>query len=544
MKPYFSASLFFVCLSLPALAQNDTIKKQQTIDITSAYKPTARNTAKINFSAIPYRGDTARDVRAYEVPAQNLFYAYKPVTLKPLVLEQETGPVTGDRNMVKAGIGNYTTPYLRAALGIGDGQQYLLNFYGEYISSKGKLKYQQFSRLHLGASGSYFLKGNELYGTAVIRRDNNYLYGYDQAAFDYKKSDVLQQFQEFDLTVGFRNTEINELGLSYHPTVNLDIFKVKNKATETNFIADLPVQKSINDHFTARVGMRADLSAYSTGSNVADSTYKFNNNLVIIAPSLDYFSNSFNLRAGLSPAWNNGKFTILPDVKAEFSFRDKLMLHAGWVGRIRKNSYRNLTRVNPFLEPLRARVDNTEEIEFYGGLKAGLGKHFSFNASAGWISIRNMPLFINDTSKGGKGFNLVNEGKASNLRIRGGASYVKQEKFSASAEIVINGYTGFSRKAWHALPLELNADAAWFINKKLMVKGDLFLFAGGNYLTDDNQSGDLGGGVDLSLGAEYRIKKNLRAWLDVNNILNDRYERWHAYPVFGINLLGGISINF
>jgi hypothetical protein len=50
--------------------------------------------------------------------------------------------------------------------------------------------------------------------------------------------------------------------------------------------------------------------------------------------------------------------------------------------------------------------------------------------------------------------------------------------------------------------------------------------------------------VDLSVGAEYKIKTNLRAWLDINNVLNDTYERWHAYPVFGINLLGGMIINF
>jgi outer membrane receptor protein involved in Fe transport len=54
----------------------------------------------------------------------------------------------------------------------------------------------------------------------------------------------------------------------------------------------------------------------------------------------------------------------------------------------------------------------------------------------------------------------------------------------------------------------------------------------------------LSGGTDLSAGAEYKINKQFSAWINVNNILNDKYERWHNYPVYGLNLSGGVLINF
>ena len=80
--------------------------------------------------------------------------------------------------------------------------------------------------------------------------------------------------------------------------------------------------------------------------------------------------------------------------------------------------------------------------------------------------------------------------------------------------------------------------------KKLSLRGNFYLFAGGNYLSRDGKDLDLTGGIDLSLGAEYQVNKRMAAWLNVNNIFNDKYERWHAYPVYGINLLAGMSVRF
>jgi hypothetical protein len=54
--------------------QRDTTRRQ-TIDITSSYKPVLRNAVKINLSASPLAADTSRPRLAYNIPAQNLFFA-------------------------------------------------------------------------------------------------------------------------------------------------------------------------------------------------------------------------------------------------------------------------------------------------------------------------------------------------------------------------------------------------------------------------------------------------------------------------------------
>ena len=77
-----------------------------------------------------------------------------------------------------------------------------------------------------------------------------------------------------------------------------------------------------------------------------------------------------------------------------------------------------------------------------------------------------------------------------------------------------------------------------------MVKSDFKAFTGGPYLLRNNVNETLSGGADLSAGFEYAINKKFSAWLDVNNIFNNKYERWHNYQVYGLNVLGGVIYKF
>src|SRR5665647_2411344 len=77
------------CLYNKANAQVDTTRRQ-TIEITSSYKPVLRNTVKINLYASPVVPDTSRPRMAYNIPPQNLFFSYQPISLKPLSLQPDT----------------------------------------------------------------------------------------------------------------------------------------------------------------------------------------------------------------------------------------------------------------------------------------------------------------------------------------------------------------------------------------------------------------------------------------------------------------------
>jgi len=69
-------------------------------------------------------------------------------------------------------------------------------------------------------------------------------------------------------------------------------------------------------------------------------------------------------------------------------------------------------------------------------------------------------------------------------------------------------------------------------------------FSGAKALLSNGSQRNLKGGTDISAGAEFKINKKFSAWLDLDNILNSKYERWNNYPVYGLQVIGGVLIHF
>lgn len=536
------ASLFSL-LSFAQKGRGDTTKRQ-TIDITSSYKPVLRNAVKINFSATHLNADTSKSVGAYNIPAQNLFYTYQPVSLRPLAITQDSVLDLGLRNFLKVGFGNYSTPYVSAGFSFGDGKTSLLNVYADYVSSKGTaIRYQDYSLMNIKAAGSYFTEKNELYGSASIRQQDNYLYGYNHLAYNFSKNDLLQRFQNINLTAGFRNKTINETGINYNPNIDINIFSNQNKVTENSLAATVPVEKTFADAFTIKASAKAAITTYTSKNLVTN--VKLNNNIYSIAPELIYAKPLFNIHAGVTPAWDNGKLTVFPNIYGEAKLQDKIFLvQAGYVGRFIKNNFQYLSSVNPYLQTVSIQ-QNTKETELYGGIKATLGSHFNFSAKASWIVYNNLPFFINDTADG-KTFTINNESKVYDFRIHGDMGFISQDKFTITGGLTFNGYNGMkdNDRAWGTIPVELNASLRWWAFKQVLIKSDFMAFSGGAFLLKDGSDIKLGGGTDLSAGLEFAINKKFSAWLDINNIFNNKYQRWNAYPVYGLNILAGAIIKF
>lgn len=531
-------------LTTTVFAQKEPGKKTSTIDINSVYKPVLRNAVKINFSATHLNADTTTPHLTYNIPAQNLFYAYQPIPLQPLALQQDTNLYLGQRNYVKVGYGNFSTPFVSAGFSFGDGKKFLANVYADYIAGKGKLLYQDYSKLNLKAAGSFFIPGNEVYAGVDVKLHEHFLYGYDTSMYHYSKKDVRQQFQDLAFKIGVRNTKVGDFGISYNPNLEVSNFTNINKLTETSFKLTAPVEKQFGEVFTIKVEGLADVTTYNTKGLTPN--VKINNNVLSVAPSLIFSTPRLSINGGVVPTWDNGKFVWLPNVFAEAYIAENVFaFQAGWVGRIVKNTYRNLSAQNPYLAPFTAQL-NTKETEYYGGIKGTLGKHFNFNAKAGYVTYNNLPFFINDTATDNKSFVISNESKVKNFRIHGDISFVSKEKFTVNAGVTFNGYTAMkdNARAWNTVPMEFTSSLRWWAFKQVMLKADFYAFGGGHYLDKGNADKIFKPGSDLSAGAEFKINKMFSAWIDVNNILNNKYERWHNYQVLGLNVMGGVRVNF
>ncbi|MEO8116637.1 MAG: hypothetical protein ABI653_03240, partial [Bacteroidota bacterium] len=236
---------------------------------------------------------------------------------------------------------------------------------------------------------------------------------------------------------------------------------------------------------------------------------------------------------------------MLPNFSAEAKIQDeKLILVAGWIGYFNKTTYEYLAGLNPWIQqPLS--LLNTRMTEQYAGFKGSAGSHFTYNAKVSFIKYNNQPLFLND-SLTGRSFNVVNEPTMKGIRLHGELGYTWQEKLSLLASATFNQYSGLeiNDKAWGLVPLQLSGTLRWQVFKDFLVKGDVFFWDGAPYRDPMKESLKLDPAIDLNAGVEFTILPKLNAWVQFNNLFNNKYQRWNQYPVLGFNVQAGVVYSF
>jgi hypothetical protein len=540
MKGIICLTMFLFLVSAAVKAQDTT--KRKTINITSTFKPALKNTAKLNFNAEAPLIDTTRPDLKYNLPVQFLSLVYQPVGLNPVALPADSLKTWNNDNYIKAGFGNIHLPYIQAGLSFGDRKRSFFNVFAEGYSSKGKLPFQENSLLAGSISGTIKASNNlEWDGALGFRADGYYLYGFQPDTLKFAKSQLQQQFFTFDGRIGIRNTIPTAYGLTYNPNFKISSFGENSspRISEADMVLNLPIEKTVGEHFAIDLGFTADITNYTNGN-----ASTINNNLFYVSPAVIYHSDNIALHLEMTPSWDQSAFHLLPNFRAEYTTDDKrFTLFASLDGYYDKGSFKRFAGINPWLwapdNLLNSRVN-----EFFGGFKGSLSPHITYLAKAGFSQSHNMPLFLND-SLDGKNFKVVYEERLDAFNVHGEISYIEGEDFNVTVALTLNNYkTSSQYRAWGMLPLEFTTSMRWQILKDLWLKADLWAFQGATwrYLNKAVSSGS--GGFDINAGLEFRIARQLNLWLQMNNLLNDKYQRWNQYTVYGFNILGGVIFSF
>jgi len=536
---FLSAGLF---VSAIAFAQKDTSGKG--INIVSSFKPVLREAAKINFTATPPQADTSKAKLTYNIPNQNLLFAYQPGALKPLALDVDSAGIFDNSSYIKAGFGSLRTPYIQAGISFGDGKTAGLNIYAKHVGSDGKREFQKYAKTDVKLDG-YFKTSNNIQWDASLGMSQfrTYKYGYVPASLVFSTDSIKQNFQTVAGRIAFHNINKTEFGLTYSPEVKIDVFSDNLKNSESNTVLNIPLEKSIGKEWAVKLGVTFDLTRLSPKGKSA-----INNTMYFISPSVLYKSSNINAQIGIRPSWDNKTFKMFPNVLADISTDDsRITFQAGWTGYVRKTTYQYLAGENPWLW-LPGTFKNTWVEERFAGFKGSVGDHFTYSARGGFNKLTNQPLFINDTSAAGDGksFRVVNERQIKVVTIGGQVGYTVGEKFSLVTGFNINQFSALkdNAKAWGMIPIELTAAMRLQIIKDLWLKTDLFAWEGAKYVTKTNDDKRLKGAIDLSAGLEFKITKNINLWTQFNNVFNKEYQRWNQYPVYGFNFVGGVVFSF
>lgn len=529
------SSIFLIGIS--ATAQDTTGKK---VKITSSFKPVLKEAAKINFNASPPYADTTRPRLQYNIPNQNLALGFQPGALRPLALAVDSGGNWTNESYVKAGFGNLSTPFIQLGLSVGDKKASGINLYARHVSSKGKIKYQDYSNTNAELN-AFFKAGNIEWNARLGGLQEKYnKYGFQPKTLTFPDDSLNVKLQTYRGRIAFRNVNRTEFGISYAPELKVDVFNDQLSNSESNTYINLPLQKSVTKEFAVDLALTANLSRYKP-----EKKTETNNNWIAISPSLLYKTANINIQAGIRPSWDNSEFKLFPNVIAEVASSDKrFSFQAGWVGYLRNSGFQYQAKINPWIWAP-AKVYNSRVEERYAGFKGSAGDHFSYSAKIAYNKINNQPLFTNDTINGGKSFMVINEPELKVFNFGGELGYTVGERFSLISNLQFNQYKQqVAAKAWGLLPLEWKTIMRLQVLKDLYVNSELYAFDGPWYGLKNNSRGNLGTAADLSAGLEFKIVSNIKLWAQFNNLFNNEYQRWNQYPVYGFNILGGVVFTF
>ena len=385
----------------------------------------------------------------------------------------------------------------------------------------------------------YFDQGFSVNGNIGFTSDEVHYYGYDHSVDRYIREEIRQIFNNFDLDATFSNSTKTQGDINYSAMIKLNTLNDNFASEETNFLLDAKLEKFFNEKNPIAVRLITDFT------NFQDTATQDLNNIFLI-PSYTHHGDNFKVRAGFKVASHDDDFRFYPDIEASANvIGNKLAVFAGATGGLSKNNFKNISDYNPFIES-RFMLRNTDYRHFYGGIRGNLAV-VNYEIQAGFKDADDLALFL--TSPGAGIDSLRFDVLYDSVNIINLQGTIKAQPIS---NLEMHGTLGFNvydmeneEKPWHLPALELNIGGSYLmLEEKLKLKAELFIQNGVPYRDLQGNVDNLNALTDLSVGAEYQFANNFGVFLDANNLLANKRERWFRYPTFGINVLGGITARF
>ncbi|MEO1516378.1 MAG: hypothetical protein AAFV95_15245 [Bacteroidota bacterium] len=530
----------FVLLAFGAFAQPDLPSEE--VEVIKDFEATLEETERIEVNPELPAQDTSSRNLTYDIPAKNIAVEYLPPKIRPIATKGDPIPPSY-KAWLKLGYGIPASPYAELAYNHVKKDEFELGGQLRHHSANFKdRENQRFSFTNVNGNGTYFFEeGYALTGNLGYTADEIHFYGYDQEVTPYSRDDVRQQFNTFAANAKFFNAEKTQGDLNYHAGVDFYTMEDNYASRENGVLLDFGVTKWFGEVHPLTIGLTTDFT------NFKDTATQTLNNF-FLTPSFTYHGDQFKVKVGGRLTSHKDNFRFFPDVEAAVKILgNKLTAFAGWEGNLQKNNFQNLSDFNPFMVS-RFELTNADYNDFFGGVRGTL-KVFDYQAQIGLKQVNNLALFLNaplvinpiDTLR----FNVLYD-SANVFYLKGTLTARPYQGLEVLLTISQNAYSLDNQdKAWHLPSLDFNLGASYkTLEDKLKLSAELFIQDGVPYRDSNGETQELNALVDLSLGGEYLIAENFGLFLQINNLLSNKRQRWNNYPTYGLNILGGLVARF
>jgi hypothetical protein len=549
---HFVCLTAFVIIGIHANAQvKDSLIKDNQVDVIKNFKPTLSEAIKIPVNPNPEKPSYEKQDFSYQVPAQAYTVAPNIYTIKPLSMGTMLLPKLKG-NYVKLGFGNYFMPLGEVYLNTVRNKEYQAGVFVKHISANGDQDYNNFGQsTALGYAKKFMEKG--ILGTEFYYHRNRVnLYGSPNNEIKLPEDPTLI-YNLFDGKVNYQNYAKDSADLVYRVDFNYYHFNNKDLFQENDAqVKAIIQQKSGSIPFELQTAFRLNNNKIVLAD---DSKLNYQRIYFDLNPQLFMKGEEYYLQGGFNSTISSdsagGKFHFYPKAEGGFTLMPKkLAVFAGLTGQLKPNTYRSINSENPFVTQL-ALNNTSHKIEVYGGFKGELGNQTSYLISSSSSRIENLVTYTTDSAKANQ-ILTYDAGNAKLTTLAVEVNHQWNEKFRIGFLGKINSYKMDKLSKAFSLPqFETKLSLNYNMSDKFLVKLDLFYWGERDgrvdvpsAITPVYYETKMDPFVDLNIGVDYRYSKNLSAFIQLNNLANNRYDRFVNYPVYGINILGGFTFTF
>ena len=538
--------LCFITCFIPGwvlIGQNQSLPVG-TVEVESAFKARLIDTERIASTPQLPPIDTSIQPQTYQIVNRSIPVEYPAPQIRPLAMKGEKMPESYN-GYARLGGGTPASLYGDFSWHTAKDKKFEfgLGALHHAASNNAKVENQKFAYTSVGAEGAVFLEqGLGVSAKARYTADDVYFYGYnlldraDTAQLSFPPEEVRQRFSVIDVGAKLFNSERTKGDLNYSAGFDAYFLNDAFAARENGFDLKIQGTKWLEGGHVFNMLLRTDFTNYKDTATQSLNNFYLN-------PNFTYVAETFRIKAGLNLVSHREEFALFPDIEVSAPvLGPTLNAFAGAEGSLQKNTFRTLSDYNPFISS-RNRVENTRYINYFAGAR-GVFQGVDYRVQAGYKNTENLATFLwnGDTIPR---FDVLYD-TVNIAYFHASLSAPLFQGLEINASLNQNFFSaGKGQRAWHLPSFTLSGGAAYTTEDgKAKVRADLFLENGVPYLDDQQQIQTLNALFDLSLSGTYQFSKNFGAFLQINNLADNRRQRWQHYPVFGINALAGITARF
>ncbi len=449
-------------------------------------------------------------------------------------------------NMVNVGFGNYTTPYLEV---FATSRKLTPLRYGTHLkhlsSSTGPVDKKNSAQSLNSAVvfADYFKDAWKLSSNIEYQRLGYNYFGYLDTLEDVNHDTLGVNYNIIHggLKAVFLDTSLAISGNSY-----FDVYHTSNNYSlgESDFRFGISPQYKLKEHQRIVLDVDASIVNYTDTSSINRSWYSFK-------PYYSSKAQRVNFSAGLNIVFDNDSIYdktahLYPVIKANILIEEPhaIRFYTGITGGMERNTIRTTLVNMPYLASNALMYNTNNTFKWFVGVKGTLFDKLTLDIKGAYKAFQNMPMFINDSLNQAQ-FNIVYD-DAKVFKLEGELMYHGVQNLDLSFNTVYRTYSlDTYEQAYHLPGLDMGLYTSYKIKNKVRLIADFYylssLYAYDSEIESPVQLANI---IDLNLQGVYYFNNKMSAFLEFNNLLTKKYERYLHYNSKGLSFLAGISYSF